>query len=280
MAIKIITDSTCDLSYEQAELFDVEMVPLSVNFTDKSYLEGVDISREEFYEKLATAHTLPTTSQVNPAEFHTVFSNHIENGDCIVGVFLSSEISGTFQSAKIASEMFPENRIFLVDSRSATLGLGLLVKIACELRDNGKNPTEIQEAITALATKVKLLAVVNTLKYFKMGGRISSTTAFIGEVMGMSPMVALVDGSLSVAGKSRGKKSILTFFDNYIEQTPIDHKYSVAFAHSQCPELLNELVTHLSETNTLDNTLSGEIGAVIGTHAGPNCYGLAYIAKD
>ena len=133
--VRIVTDSTCDLSPERQKALGVEVVPLSVHFGEESFLDGIDLSNEEFYARLRTAETLPTTAQVNPEEFARRFRAHVDAGDQVVGLFIASQLSGTCQSAMIARDMVDEDNIFVLDSTTVTFGLGLLVEMAARLRD-------------------------------------------------------------------------------------------------------------------------------------------------
>ena len=184
--VRIMTDSTCDLSPERQKALGVEVVPLSVHFGAESFRDGVDLSNAEFYERLRGAETLPTTAQVNPEEFISRFQDHVGAGDQVVGIFLASQLSGTCQSALIARGIVDEANIFVVDSTTVTFGLGLLVEMAAQLRDAGLSAPEIAAQVEQLAGRLRFYAVVGTLKYLKMGGRISGTAAVVGGMLGIT----------------------------------------------------------------------------------------------
>ena len=178
--IRIVTDSTSDLSADRAAALGVEVLPLSVHFGEESFQDGVDITKEEFYARLEQAETLPTTAQIPPETFIKTFERLTAQGDQVLGIFLSSAMSGTYQSAMIARDIVGEERIAVVDSQTVTFALGLLVEAACLLRDQGLSLEELRAQVEALAGRVRLLAVVDTLKYLKMGGRISGAAAVVG----------------------------------------------------------------------------------------------------
>ena len=185
--VHIITDSTSDLTVQEAEQLNIRLIHMRVIFEDGVYTDGVDITKEEFYAKQAEAKVLPKTTQLNPQEYCDAFRPLLENGDEVVAILVSSKLSGSFQSACIAKEMLEGGeRLHLVDSLNATLGEGLLVREAARLRDAGKTAAEIAAELEALRGRVRFIAFVGTLKYLKMGGRISASTAR-GEGRGQGP---------------------------------------------------------------------------------------------
>ena len=207
--IRIITDSECNITIEEAKELGVEVVPLHVIFGNDVFMDGVDISHDEFYKRLEECDELPKTSQTNPGGFVEVFEKYIKQGDEIVGIFISSKLSGTYQSSIIASDMIEDGKIHIIDSLNASMGLAVLVREAVKMRDKGKSVDEIKVEIENLIPRVKLIAAVDTLKYLKKGGRLSATSAIVGGVLGITPVISVVDGSVEVLAKTRGhKKSI------------------------------------------------------------------------
>lgn len=162
MAIRIITDSTSDIPLDQQEEFGIEIVSLSVRFGNEDYLDGVNLTKEHFYEELSQCEKLPTTAQVNPGKFVEVFSKYLDDEDEIIGIFISSKLSGTFQSAQIARKMLNAGNIFVIDSLSATFGLALLVYEAVKMRNDGYSAAAIFNAIAKLTKRLKFYAVVDT----------------------------------------------------------------------------------------------------------------------
>jgi len=278
--IRIITDSTADLLPERIQQLGVEVLPLSVHFGGETYQDGVDMNPAQFYEKLAGADTLPTTSQINPDVFVSVFEKHLEAGDQVLGIFISSELSGTFQSAAIARDMVGGKDIAVVDSRTATFALGLLVEQACILRDRGLPLDELTAQVTELTQRVRLLAVVDTLKYLKMGGRISSATAVVGGILGISPIIAVQNGKVDSIGKARGRKAAFGWIREELGRRPADLSLPVSFGHSNAPEAMAENMSFFADWSVRAPLVcTGNIGAVVGTHAGPGATGLAYFEQ-
>ena len=178
--VRILTDSTADLTHEDAAALGVTVVPLTLNFGDEHYLDGVDLTPEEFFERLETAEKLPTTSQPTPESFLTAFEAARDAGDELVCVLLSSTLSGTFQSATIAKEEAGYDGIYLVDSKNVTLATQLLVRRAVDLAASGKSGAEIAADLESARERLHLIALVDTLKYLHKGGRLSGAAAIAG----------------------------------------------------------------------------------------------------
>ena len=278
MAVQIITDSTSDLTAEELRELGVHVIHMRVIFEDGVYTDGVDITKEEFYAKQAEAKVLPKTTQVNPGEFCDAFQPLLDTGDEVVAILLSSKLSGSFQSAVIAKDMVEgAEQLHLVDSLNVTLGEGLLVREAVRLRDAGKSGAEIAAAIEALRSRVRFVAFVGTLKYLKMGGRISASTAALGTMLNISPVVAVVDGEVKSVGKVRGSQKIMAYTLDFAKEYPVDTRHCVVFGHSRCQETMEAYRDKVTAALGIRDWAWDELGAVIGTHAGPGCYGLAYI---
>ena len=278
--IQIITDSTCDLSPELVQKLGVHVIPLSICFGADTYTDGVTIDKETFYAKLAEAEQLPTTSQPNPAAMLDCMEPLLEQGDEIVGIFLSSKLSGTFQSATIAAGMADSDNIHLVDSLNATFGLGLLVMIAARARDEGKTAAQIVEIVEEAKSRLRLIAFVDTLKYLQMGGRISAASAVVGTLLGINPLISVIDGAVESIGKARGRKGAYRHLKTLFEQEAVDENFPVFFGATNDDAAMNELEAALTPSFTgAVEVYHSEIGAAIGTHAGPGAAGIAYIAK-
>ena len=280
ISIIIMTDSTCDISKEDQSLLHVEIIPLTVQFDGISYRDGIDITNEQFYDKLDRCEQLPTTSQITPQTFADAFQRHLNAGDEVVGIFISSEISGTYNSACVAKQILDSDHLHIVDSRSATMSLALLVFEAAKHRDSGHSAKQIAEYITALSHKVRFFTVINTLKYLRKGGRIPATTAIIGEVLGMKPIVSIMKGTIHTIGKARGMQAALNSILQKILNDLPDLRYKVVFAHSCSPALLEKAVNRFQKPLQLVDYLTCSVGSVIGTYAGRGAVGFAYIAQQ
>jgi DegV family protein with EDD domain len=279
LAIRIVTDSTCDIPYEDRESLGIDIIPLSVIFDGVKYSDGVELKKEKFYEMLAKSETLPTTSQVNPDGFHDLFKGYIDAGDDVIGIFISSKLSGTYQSAEIVKNALGSDRVFVVDSESATFGLALLVYEAIKLRDEGVPANEIYGRLMELRGKINFFAAVDTLKYLKMGGRLTSAEAVLGGMLHVKPLVSIIDGEVKSVGKERGQNAAFDFIANQILEKAPDKKYPVIFGHSNSPDIMKRFNNYIFDKTGLKPDHICEIGCVIGTHGGPGCVGLAYITE-
>ena len=278
MAVRIITDSTCDLSCDDRERMNIKVIPLTVNFPDASYQDGVDITNEEFFDKLDECKSLPTTSSIAPQTFVDAFKECLDAGDDVVGIFLSGEISGTFHAACMAKETLASDNIHVVDSRNTTIAMALLVCEAVKCRDEGLPAADIAEHIRALTPKVRLLAMVSTLKFLHKGGRLSLSSMVIGEMLGIKPIASIVDGKVAAIGKARGIPAALkTMLQKALDELP-DMQYGFAFAHICAPELLEKLIDCVKEPLQITEWLTCNIGSIVGTHTGKGAVGFAYIA--
>ncbi|MBM6870151.1 DegV family protein [Pseudoflavonifractor phocaeensis] len=278
--IHILTDSTSDIGLTRAAQLGVEILPLTVLFGEESFRDGVDITSEEFFDRLSKADTLPTTAQIPPETFVDAFQRLTADGGQVLGLFISSEMSGTYQSAMIARGIVGEENIAIVDTHTVTFGLGLLVETACRLRDQGFSLAELAAEMEALAPRCRLLAVVDTLRYLKMGGRISGVTAMVGGILGITPIISIENGLVVSVGKSRGRKAGFQFIRKWLEEKEaIDTSLPVAFGHTNMPSAMEECMAFFQKETAGAQLCPSSIGAVVGTHVGPGAAGLAYFVK-
>ena len=276
MKTRIIVDSTTDLVQEYKNR--VSVVPLTVNFGEEEYIDGVTIDYKTFYEKLIESDVLPTTSQANPDTFMKEFEKVKEAGESAVVITLSSKLSGTCQSAMIAADDF-EN-IYVVDGGSATIGNSILVEYAIKLLDEGMSAKEIAEKLEEAKGKIVIVALLDTLEYLKKGGRISKTVAFAGTVLNIKPVVSVIDGEIGMLGKARGSKMGNNLLVQEIEKAGgVDFTKPVLLGYSGLSD--NLLLKYIEDSkhiweNGLKEIRYTTIGSVIGTHAGPGAIAVAF----
>ncbi len=283
MAVQIITDSSADLSVLEQKEFDVEVLPLKIIFDMDEYLSGVTLSSAEFYDKLAVAAKIPTTSQPTIPEMTDAFEKHLNNGDEVVCVFISGRMSGTVQNAMVTRQQLEaEDRVHIVDSETVTFALGALVLEAVRLRDKGLPAKEIAGELDILKTKSRLYAMVDTLKYLQMGGRISGTQAIVGGILGIKPIITITDGLVENIGKERGKHKAFETVLKKARAAGIDHTRTKYVAHSNSPEMLAAFKDYAIE-NAPDINIEGfarcDIGSTVGVHIGPGAVGVAFFVK-
>lgn len=256
MGIKIITDSACDLTKEYIESENIGLVSLILNLNGKLIKDdlGKTLTYKEFYNEMRKGAT-PTTSQINSYDFEEEFIKHIKNGDSIIYISLSSNLSGTFNSANIAKnnliEEYPDAKIYLVDSLSVSVGQGFLVEKACDMRNNGLNAEEIVNWLEENKRKVVHSILIDDLNHLKRGGRISSTTATIGGLLNIKPTLYIDDDGKLVQGeKIKGKKKALRFLVNEVKERAINTENETLYiCHGDC----------LEEAETLKNMILEEV---------------------
>ena len=281
MNVKIIIDSTTDLPPALRALCGV--VPLCVRFGDVEYMDGVTIDHKQFYEMLIESDVLPTTSQPTPDAFAQEYQKCVDAGQKAVVLTVSSELSGTYQSATIAAMDFPGS-VYVVDSRSVAIGTGILAQLALSMAQAGASAEEIVKEINLQRDNVRLIALLDTLEYLKKGGRIFATVAFAGNLLAIKPVVCIRDGAIAMLGKARGSKQAGNLLAEEIEKAGgVDFDKPVLLGYTGLSDLL--LKKYISDSGALWQQNKTEleftpIGSVIGTHAGPGAIAAAFFAKN
>lgn len=279
MCVRIIVDSSTDVSEKYRE--KIQFVPLTVRFGDKEYLDGVELSKHQFYEMLVESDALPTTSQATPAAFAEYLERVASAGDSAVVITLSSKLSGTYQSAVLATEDYPN--IYVVDSQSVAIGTGVLAQYAVELAQQGMGAEEIAQVLTQQREKVCVVALLDTLEYLKKGGRISKTVAFAGGVLNIKPVVTVQDGAVALIGKARGSRNGNNLLVEKIREAGgVDFGRPVLLGYTGLSSTLLEKYVEDSKALWADHVdkLDGcLLCSVIGTHVGPGAVAVAFFRK-
>lgn len=282
MSVKLIIDSASDVNENEAQELGITMLPMEVRFGNDEYLDGVNLMPKDFYNRLIESDELPKTSQINPFRFEEEFEKLIANGDEVVVVTISSKLSGTYRSACEASKNF-EGKVFVVDSLNATIGERLLCQYAIRLIKDGKSASEIATELNNVKSKINVIAMLNTLKFLKKGGRISAVTALAGEVFSIKPVVGIVDGEVKMIGKAMGSKKGNNLLNTLVEKKggiDFDMPYGVVWSGTD-NSVLNKYVedsAYLWEGHT-DKVPAYMMGSTIGTHVGPGAIGVAFFEK-
>ena len=280
MSIKIVLDSTTDLVPELAGKFKV--VPLTVNFGEEEFIDGVTITKEEFYAKLIESDVVPTTSQASPEAFKRAFEKIAADGDEIICITVASKFSGTYQSACIAAEEFP-GKIRVIDSKTVAIGTAILAEYAESLVEKGFSSEEIEKAVTEKRDDITIVALIDTLEYLKRGGRLSKAAAFAGGLLNIKPGISVEDGEINILGKARGSKQGNNFLIKEIEKAGgVDFKMPVLLGYTgHDPYMLEKYVEDsrfLWEGN-VENLRRTCVGSVIGTHVGPGAVAVAFFKQ-
>ena len=277
--IQIISDSMSDFFQQDAQKHNVAILPLSVSFNQETFYDGITITCEEFYKKMATASQLPKTSQVAPESFYGAIKPLLAQGDEVLIITGSSLLSGTYQSALIAKEMFEDKaNIHVFDSMTASLGESFLIYEALKMRDAGAGVVEILATLERLRGKQRLFGSVDDLKYLVMGGRLSSLGGKAGSILKIKPMLEVGGGTISLKSVVRGKKKMMEWFLNQLKKLPPDPNYPVFFAAADAQEALMELKSFLEEKGmAFPKCTVMSIGPIIGTHVGPGTVAMSWV---
>ena len=282
MAIQFIIDSASDILPQEAEALGVIHLPLTVQFGEDSYRDAVDLTHQGFYEKLVESDVLPTTSQIAPGDFAAAYEKVIAAGDEALVITLSSKLSGTWQSAVIAAQDYPD-RVFVVDSENVCIGERILVQLALTLRDQGLAARKIAARLEEEKKNIRLLALLDTLEYLKKGGRISAATAFAGGLLSIKPVIAVEDGQVAMKGKARGSKQGNNLLWQLVEECGgIDFAKPFALAYSGLSDKL--LQKYIDDSGELWQGMAEflpitTVGCTIGTHVGPGAVAVAFFTK-
>lgn len=281
--IKIVSDSTSDLSKELIEKYDIQIVPLHILLGEKEYLDGVDITPDDIYAWADANNDTPKTSAVGFEEAMNIMQSISGTNDEMIIFTISSKMSTTINVFRMATEELEmEDRVSVIDSENLSTGSGLLILRAATMAQEGKSRAEICQAIEALKEKVRASFVVDTLTYLHRGGRCSSIAALAGGVLKLHPKIVVTDGAMSADKKYRGKigKAIV----DYVKDIEVALKEAdterVFITHSGCDqELLDKVYEYLKELNHFDEILITRAGGVISSHCGPGTLGVLYLSK-
>lgn len=280
MSIRIITDSAADFDAAAARRRKIDIVPMSVQFGRATFWDGRNLSSEVFYKLLQQGKENPTTSQPTPDAFLQLFQAAKSAGDQVVAVLLSGALSGTFQSATIAKGLCGYDPIYIVDSRSATAGVQILVNYACKLRDSGLPAGNIAREVESLKDRIRIFAVIDTLEYLRRGGRLSALQAGLGAVTKLKPVVTVRDGAVSIAAKSFGAAAAVKHLLKLLGEHPVDDLFPSYFLYTDDKSREELLLPKLQAQGGLPQRLHyAQVGPTIGTHIGPGAFGLAYVER-
>ena len=278
MTVRIVTDSTVDIPTEQAAAAGITVVPLTVFFGDEAYLDGIELDNPLFYQKLQANKVLPTTSQPSPAKFHEAYTRMIEEGaDGILSIHLSSQLSGTYQSARTASESLPEDLkkvpIEVVDSLTISAGMSRAVFLAAREAREGLSLEEIKAHVLDELARTTILAVLDTLEYVRRGGRIGGASAMLGNMLSVKPIISLKEGAVVPVERPRTRSKAFARIAQLItDMAPIE---AISIAESN-EEIGQQLAEALKETYT-GEVPRYKLGAALGAHTGPGTVAVAVV---
>ena len=279
--VAIVTDSTAYIPDNLLKQYFITITPQILIWGDETFQDGVDIQPNEFYRKLETAKTMPTTSQVAIVTMKAAFENLLASGYAVLGIFISAKLSGTMQSAQQAKEMLPKagSDIVVLDSNSTSMAMGFQVLAAARAAQAGANLAECQKLAEEARKHTGVYFVVDTLEFLRRGGRIGGAQAMLGSALNLKPLLELRDGRIESIEKVRTKgKAINRMIELIIERTAGRNPIRLATLHANAEaEAKSALETAAAQLHPVEQVLAS-VCPVIGTHAGPGTVGLAYMA--
>ncbi|MEE9414499.1 MAG: DegV family protein [Acidimicrobiales bacterium] len=274
----IVTDSASDLEPEDVERLGIEVVPLSIRFGDREFIDGVELTIDQFYAELAASDDLPETSAPAPGAFVEAFDRLKARGATeIVTINLSSALSATMQSAVTAAEMVDDIDIRVVDSKSITAGLGTMVINAATAADDGADADAIVAMIESQRERTHVFGALDTLDNLKKGGRIGGAQALIGTMLSIKPLLDLSSGAVEEAGRQRTRKKSMGWLRDKVVEAKGAENLSVM--HGNAPDI-DDFLTLIESEVDISSVRIGKIGPVIGTHGGPRVLGIAYLLPE
>ena len=282
MGVKIVTDSTCYIPNELVDEYDISIVSLNVVLNGDSYRE-VDLDNVEFYKMMDESGEIPTSSQPSMDELLKLFKEKISNGDDVVGIFLSSDMSGTYSSSHLVKEMvleeYPNAKIELIDSRTNCMQMGFQALQAARAAREGKSIEEVVAAAKKVIDTSRFLFVPDTLKYLKKGGRIGGASALFGTILQIKPILTVENGQTTVFDKVRTKKrAVDTIVNKVMKDIEVNGLGEVIVHHINCEDEGLEIAKRLEEKLGRSVGIQS-IGPIIGLHVGPGSIGVAYYTQ-
>jgi DegV family protein with EDD domain len=273
--IRIVTDSTSDILPDEAERLGIDVVPLTVRFGDEQFRDGVDLSPDQFYRRLPTTPAQPSTSQPTPEQFADVYRRHVDAGDSVVSIHISSKLSGTLQSASLGAQDLPPGSVRVIDSTTVSAGMQFLVRAALADIAEGCDAAEVERRVTDRRDRVGVYVLLDTLTYLQRGGRIGRAQSLLGGILNVKPLLCVRDGEVHPQSRVRSRKQgIEAIIELARSKRPLA---SLAAFHCGAPELLELIEPQLRADHPGVELISGQLGAVVGTYSGPGGVGIALL---
>jgi len=285
---QLVSDGGCDFANSEIQRHGIGIVPFYVTFGDETHLkEGVDITKDEYYKRLKTDKNLyPKTAQPNPQDYIDVYTPYLEAGKNIISLTISSKVSGTYNSALLAANMlkedYPNRTIIAIDSLNGSVGQGLLLRELIKMRDKGYSITDAAKIAEKIIPTVKTYFTLENLEFLRRGGRIGPTTALVGGVLGLRPVLHLVDGVVEQADSVRGSKKVLKLIEEGVVEALKDdiQDVSISIGHILSFDDATTIKTNIEASlNTKITNPIAEIGVAIGSHVGPGALVISYCKK-
>lgn len=277
--IKFLVDTSSDYTMDEIKEKGLELVPMTISIGDKTFLDNIEIERNDFFDLMEKSEEFPKTSQPSPQEFVDVFEQIKKDGDELIYVSISSGLSGTYQSAALAKKIVDYDKIYLIDSTKATYVIKIMVDYGLRLREEGKNAKEIVKALEEVKTKIRLYAVLNTLDNLCRGGRVSKVEAGVGNLAKIKPVITLTnEGGVGIKGKAIGKKKATAGVFKLLEELDIDDSFPIYGIRSYGEPNYETFIEQVKE-HGYNVTDVLQIGPTIGIHIGPGAFGIIVVEK-
>jgi DegV family protein with EDD domain len=274
MGVRVVTDSACDLPHNLADIYGIEVVPLTIRFGDEELVDRDELEPSEFWTRLKSSDALPETSAPSAGAFEARFRDLIQRGATgIISVNLSSRLSATMQAAQVAANVVRDDcPTVVIDSRTVSMGLGALCLTAARRAADGGKLEEIVEDVISRRDRTRLFGALDTLEYLKRGGRIGNARALLGSMLSIKPILEVRDGVVEESGKVRTRSKALAALAERVQAQPIE---TCAVLHGEATDV-DEMLDLLDPMFPRDEIVTGLVGPVIGTHAGPGVIGVSF----
>ena len=269
----VVTDSTADLPNEWQERYGIEVVPLKVLFGKDTFRDGVDMTNEQFFQRLASSTTLPTTSAPSPGEFADVYSRLAKDHDGCISIHIGAQLSATAEAARVGAQSVEGFRVEVIDSQTVSMPVAFLCRVAAECETLHAAAAAVRERVP----KTRVLALLDTLRYLEMGGRLSRAQAMIGTMLDLKPVLGVADGQIKPLDRVRTRsRAIPRMVDHFKSDLPVEH---LAVMHAQAADEAEEIAAALRKDLSDREVAIGQIGCVLGTHTGPQALGIVYLKQ-
>jgi len=258
-----------------ASHLDITVIPCNVHFGKETYLDGVNLTRQQFYEKLAVATELPTTSAPGIGVFAETYRRLLETADGVVAIHVASALSAVYNAARLGAEKLDQTRIAVLDSKTVSMGLGWLAVLAARAAREGLNLDQVVERVQDATPRTRLVAAINTMTYLWHSGRVHWGTAFLGTLLDIKPIVEAREGIVRAIARVRTRKKALAHLRQLLEEMgPVQE---LAVLHTQEPELAGQFADDIADLFPRERMAIVEVGTIVGTHVGPGGIGVACV---
>ena len=275
--IALVTDSTCDLPESVVKDKNITVIPLNVHFGEETFLDGIDLQSNEFFEKLSTSEIHPQTSQPSVGRFVETYNDLLKKHDSILSLHISSKLNATYNSALQAQKEIGNEKIKVIDSMNGTLGLGAIVHHIADLNQKGESFENLVKEAEKIIPNAIFMGLVPTLEYLAKGGRIGKARAFMGSLLKIKPILSAVDGEIQSVGKARTLIKGMDFIVDEMKNRKISKLFIVHANHEERANLLKEKTKGLIDPK---DVIIAEFGPVVGTHLGPGAFGVGFISSE